>query len=201
MSVLTRARPVSRPLLTIAPGISLPTGRAHEVCGFARLTFALLVARQTKGLIFWVRHMRADGWLNGDGLRKWIDPGRLLIIRAHRANDLLWTVEESLRAGVVPLTIVELPEPPHLTPVRRLHLAAEAAHTNPTALLLTPGNGGAQGVETRWHMATAPGWATPEQRARWHLTRSRARMEPVASWYLKQADEGVEVEGTAHSTG
>jgi protein ImuA len=75
-----------------------------------------------------------------------------------------------------------------------LHLAAEnglarrrardrAAFLH--ALVLTPGTGGAAGVESRWHLApcAAPGTraATPVQPA-WRLQRLRARMAPPAAW-------------------
>jgi protein ImuA len=45
------------------------------------------------------------------------------------------------------------------------------------ALLLTPGEGGAPGVETRWHLAPRPGWARGGG-PRWRLTRLRSRMAP-----------------------
>ena len=86
----------------------------------------------------------------------------------------------------MPLVVAELPAPPALTPVRRLHLAAEVGATRaaaPIALLLTPGDGGAPGIETRWHLAPAPGWAR-DGTPRWRLTRARARMAPERTWEM-----------------
>jgi protein ImuA len=86
--------------------------------------------------------------------------------------------------------VAELAAPPALTPVRRLHLAAEAGaeaagHAGrpaPLGLLLTPEAGGAAGVESRWHL-------TPRHdgmaRA-WRLTRLRARAEPPKDWVIRE---------------
>ena len=87
--------------------------------------------------------------------------------------------------------VADLPNPPGLTPVRRLHLATEAgaeaarhaARLPPLGLLLTPGAGGAQGVESRWSLACTPAGG-------WHLTRLRARLEPPAAWRLQREDRG-----------
>ncbi|MFL4470604.1 hypothetical protein ACERZ8_12200 [Tateyamaria armeniaca] len=47
-------------------------------------------------------------------------------------------------------------------------------------LLLTPGMGGAQGVESRWHLA-------PDHKGTpgtWALTRLRARTAPEQAWQV-----------------
>ncbi|MEM9756205.1 MAG: hypothetical protein AAF914_09435, partial [Pseudomonadota bacterium] len=116
------------------------------------------------------------------GVAAEIDPARLIFAEPRRADDILWTLEETLRSGAVALAVAELPEAPELTPVRRLHLAAEAGAEAtgraPLGLLLTPGDGGARGVETRWRLEPdhAPG------RSGWRLQRLRARDAAEADW-------------------
>lgn len=166
--------------------MALSLGRVHEICGPARRTLAVHVAAATTGPVIWI----APGWraerLNGDGLCTRIDPGRVIFVDPMRADDLLWCTEEVLRNGTVPLVITELMTPPALTPVRRLHLAAETggemAGALPLGLLLTPDQGGAAGVESRWHMAPAHTSAG----SHWTLSRLRARTAPPAQWQITQ---------------
>ena len=47
----------------------------------------------------------------------------------------------------------------------------------------TAGEGGCQGVESRWSMCATPGWAS-EGPARWHLNRLRSRLDPPREWHL-----------------
>ena len=170
--------------LALAPGVSLTRARAHEVTGAARAAFAVLSAAQLSGPVLWLQPRWEAERPMGDGLRGFLDPARLVFGRGRTTADLLWAAEEALRTGLVPLVVAATPEIPGLTAVRRLHLAAETGATRgaaPIALLLTPGGGGAPGVETRWQMTPAPGWARGGG-PRWRLVRLRARMAPEASW-------------------
>lgn len=191
--LLRRAPERPRATLKLAPGINLALARLHEACGLARYSFAMWVARMSCGPVFWIAPDWSGAPLNPDGMARFADPGRFTFINPHRPEDVLWAMEETLRAGIVPLVIADLSGLPGLTAVRRLHLAAEtgAAETGqaPLGLILTPGMGGAQGVESRWHMMAAHG---PSSDA-WHLTRLRARTAPVASWTVTGLPQSPEL--------
>lgn len=182
----TRDVPIAE-MLSLAPGVDLAHARAHEICGPSRLFLAVLVGAALAGPILWLRPTWTVERLMGDGLRQFLDPGRLIFGSARTAPEILWAAEEALCSGLMPLVVAELAAPPALTPVRRLHLAAEAGATRgaaPLALVLTPDQGGAPGVESRWHIAPAPGWAR-DRHPRWRLTRARARMAPVQTWEMR----------------
>jgi protein ImuA len=96
---------------------------------------------------------------------------------------------------------------PGLTPVRRLNLAAEAGaeaahHAGrgivPLGLMLTPGDGGAAGAESRWRMRPLPSGSTllEESGPVWHLARERARGAPPAEWRLRREGRGAVLEGS-----
>jgi len=189
--LLTRARHEGRSALPVLGEMALAPGRAHEICGAARRLLALAVAAARPGPgmapetgpVLWITPAWAPERLNGEGVTEWLDPGRLIVVHPRRAEDILWCMEEGLRAGAVPLVVAEVPEPPPLTPVRRLHLAAEAGaaegHVAPLGLLLTPGEGGAAGVESRWRLDPAHDGPAA---MRWRLMRLRARAAPPATW-------------------
>ena len=188
--VITRRGDRLRPALSVLGEVVLERARMHEGCGVARRTFAMMAAAALEGPVLWIQ----PGWvperLYMPGVRQFMQPGRLIFVTVKRAEDLLWSMEEALRSGAVPLVVADLPDTPGLTPVRRLHLAAETGaqegHCAPVGLLLTPGDGGAQGVESRWHMTPhhAPGLE------RWQLERRRARMLPPKGWLVEHGHDG-----------
>lgn len=203
MSLPIHLQAAPRPcdLQPLAGDLTLRRGRLHEICGPSRLRLAAGVMARSTGPVVWIRPGWEGGRLNAAGLQPLADPARLILVRADRDEAALWAAEEALRAGVVPLVVVETAAPPGLTPVRRLHLAAGAgagaAHRDggaaPLGLILTAGQGGAPGVESRWHLAPAPSpallWADT---ASWTLTRLRARLAPPARWQLRRTDSGRE---------
>jgi len=174
-------------------GLSLAKGRCHEFCGTARHTLALMLAGAVEGPVFWI----SPGWLgerlNTEGMIRFANPGRFTFMTPSHVEDLQWTMEEVLRSGAVPLVVVEMPAPPALTPVRRLHLAAEnGAKTGayrPVGVILSYGQGGAQGIESRWKMDADHN----ENGIGWALTRLRSRTEPVKTWRVAPQKTGFEL--------
>ena len=194
-TLLTRGQAPKRPALSLLKDIDLDLGRVHECAGRARRVFALMLAARTSGPVLWIAPAYGTDTLNPDGMLRFVDPGRFIFVAPQRAEDLLWAMEEALRSGAAPLVVADMPGFPALTPVRRLHLAAEAgaaqAPRPPLGLLLTPDEGGAQGVETRWVMQPdmAPDIAKelPHDHLLWHLARSRARRAPPRDWHILQS--------------
>lgn len=206
LPIAQRLLPPARAVQPLIGGLGLAMSRVHEFCGPARVALAVLLMGQMRGPVIWV----LPGWqaerLYPDGIMPLADPGRLILVRARRPEDMLWAAEEALRSGAAPLVVAELPHPPGLTPVRRLHLAAEAgteaarhAGRGPVlGMILTPGDGGAAGVESRWRMDFAPAPSSLVERGEaWTLRRLRSRMEPEATWrVLRGADGGIELKNS-----
>lgn len=181
-------------------GLSILRGRVHEFCGPSRVALAVMLMAECAGTVIWV----CPGWqaerLFPDGLAGFVDPARLIFARARRPEDILWTLEEVLRSGAAPLVVAEVTSPPALTPVRRMNLAAEAGmeaarlagRPAPLGLMLVPGDGGAAGAESRWHMAPLPsGSGLTEGGRLWRLERRRARNAAPAAWRMERDAGGV----------
>jgi protein ImuA len=191
-ALLSRRPHQPPPSVTLGhPDIALALGRVHELCGSARRTLALALAARAGSPVIWIGTNKGAETLNADGISDLMPPGALVFVQAERSTAALWAMEEALRSGTAPVVIADLQTPPAMTPVRRLHLAAETGcgvgQCRPLALLLTPDTGGAPGIETRWalHPAHQPG------RYGWTLDRLRARMAPPRSWMMGSAPEGL----------
>lgn len=185
------------PSVSLFEGAALPLARVHEICGRARRTLALMVAAKAGAPVLWISPAWGADPINPDGMAQYLEPRDVLFVHPRRGEDVLWCMEETLRAGCVPVVIADLPEPPPLTPVRRLHLAAEAGcgagQCRPLGLLLTPGTGGAPGVETRWSLDPAH----EASETRWRLARLRARMAPPRDWTVRHSTSGLAPEHPA----
>lgn len=173
------------PHISLAPGgPALSLGRAHEVTGRAAKVFAAMVVRRLTGPVIWARPEHARDILPPVGLAPFFDLSRLIIVRAPCANTLLWTAEEALRSGAAPVIIAEPEEPPALTPLRRLQLAAEAGaaqvgEVSPLCLILSPRIGTAGAVESRWVCAPLP---SEHQQPRWRFECIYAKSTPPVVW-------------------
>ena len=149
--------------------LHLVKGRFHEVEGRRRNGFALYHAVRLAGPVFCIvlghdRDRPMPGSLP-DGVSE-----RLHFIETKGETDLLWTIEEALRARPVSLVIAAAEKPISLTAGRRLQLAAEAGGT--TGLMLIQEGRGSSAAETRWKCDPLP--SPPDStRHRWILSKNK----------------------------
>ncbi|MFU8899051.1 MAG: ImuA family protein [Roseinatronobacter sp.] len=198
MSIQFTAPPQSLDAQPLAQILRLIPGRMHELCGPARRVLAAWIMAQAPmgAPVIWI----CPGWkgdrLHPHALCDWASPEGLIMLETARDAESLGCAEEALRSGAVALVVIELANPLALTPLRRLHLAAEAGlerrrtrarDSTVLGLVLTPEEGGTAGVESRWHLAPRAASQPPHSalvRPAWTLQRLRARMEPPASWHI-----------------
>ncbi len=189
-ALLTRRTLQTRPALTVMDGLDLTLARVHEICGRARRSMAMMVASRITGPVFWIAPAWGSDPLNPDGIRAFAPPQQFTFLSPRRPEDVLWAMEEILRSGAVPFVVADLPAPPALTPVRRLHLSAESGMetgpNQPLGLLLTPGEGGAPGVESRWKIEPQH----QDGKNQWQLDRLRARTAPQKRWMVQIKEKG-----------
>lgn len=191
-ALLSRRPHRPAPQITLGdPEITLRLGRVHELCGHARHTLALSIAAQMGGPVVWIAQHSTSQIICTDSIAEQINPGHILFVAPDKRDTLLWAMEETLRDGHAPVVIADLTSPPAMVPIRRLHLAAEAGCgvgvCRPLALLLTPEQGGAPGIETRWSLEPAHHAGS----GHWTLSRLRARMAPPRDWLMTQSYNGL----------
>lgn len=139
----------------------LSARRVHEAEGNGRRSFAMLQAVRHPGPLIWILPAHVPHLPMLRGLPDKVGE-RLHLIRPANEVDLLWSVEESLRAALVGLVITEASKPQSLIAGRRLQLAAETGNT--TGLMLIQKGAGSNTAQMRWQcspVAAADGDSKP----------------------------------------
>ena len=144
------------------------------------------------GVVLWCLP-RPD--LYGPGLAAHgLDPGQVVLVRASRDAEILWAMEEGLRAPGMVAVVGEIGSFP-MVASRRLQLAAERSGI--TAFLLRRWRDGGQAAReralpnaavTRWRIASLPSLPTRGEpgvgHPRWRVELLRCRGGEPASWEM-----------------
>jgi protein ImuA len=206
----------------VLPSGGLACGALHEIVGSGgdeedgalAAAFAAGIAGRlaatTSGIVLWCLK-QPD--LYGPGLAAHgLDPGRLVLVRAARDAEILWAMEEGLRAaGITAAVVGEIGTLP-MVASRRLQLAAERSGV--TALILRRWHNAAEATRernrpnaaaTRWRIAALPsapaptptlprwrgsereeaGWGAWVGRPRWRIELIRCRGGEPACWEVE----------------
>ncbi len=177
------------------PGGGLARAALHELAAdpgdTAARTLAAIIAGRAGGPVFWIqlaRDAQEDGQIYPYGLAALgLDPDRVFAVTAATAQDALWAMEESLRAGCAGAVIGDSLAP-DLTASRRLLLAAESG-SGPALVVRPVQLARASAAATGWRIASATsaddvGPGAP----RWELTLVRCRGGRVPRSWLVEWD-------------
>jgi protein ImuA len=183
------------------PGGGLTCGLLHEMLpkthrerpaalGFVlALAASALCTRRGHAVFVASRRSLPYGNLYGHGLKELgLDTHRLILIEARKDRDVLWALEETLRAGAIPAVVAGAIESDlDLTVSRRLNLAA-AIHGTPLFLARPADSVGANAAATRWRIAAAPSARDrfgAVSRLRWHASLERCRNGRPGEWLVE----------------
>ena len=150
--------------------LALAGARVHEAQGRGRRAFALFQAARHPGQVVWILPDHAPRMLLPAGLPDGLS-ARLMLLRPKGVTDLLWSLEETLRAAPVALVIAEPEKPLTLTAGRRLQLAAEAGRTS--GLVLVQDGQGSHAAETRWQCDARAAQAADSTLQDWSLIKNK----------------------------
>ncbi len=187
------------------PWGGLPRGCLHEIAGTpgdagaaigfaAALVGRLHAAHEDARQVLWCVRGDTDhevGALYAPGLRSFgLSPQQVLLVRAATTAQVLWAMEEGLRAGGLAAVVAEVDDVDFSTS-RRLQLAAEARGV--TALLIVPALSAVSGAVTRWQLssrggegeALAPRRADSALHPKWSVELTRCRGGAPAAWEVE----------------
>jgi len=196
----------------VLPGGGLARGALHEILGAGGdEEDGALAAAFAAGIL---GRLAAERSLAGDGVVLWclprpdlygpglaahgVDPARIVLVRAPRDAEILWAMEEGLRAPGIAAVVGEVGTLAAVAS-RRLQLAAERSGI--TAFLLRRWRDGGQAARervlpnaaiTRWRIAAVPSQPPRGEpgvgRSRWRVELLRCRGGEPASWEVEKAD-------------
>jgi len=158
--------------------------RTHEVSGPSAPTFAFALGGHLGGDVMWICRGWQSDHINPAGFAPFMDPCRLLWVKAKDQDDMLAVGEEALRSGAVALVVMDLHQPISFTAGRRLQLAATTGKS--TGLCLIPQGQGNNAAETRWHCAPVFESFSDSRDStlqRWELIKNKSGT--LAAWDVK----------------
>ena len=204
---------LARDALHEIAGIGVDREQAASAAAFAGLWLARLPAAAP---ILWIARaatpavidLHAHG-LHQQGIDPGLNPGRLILVAVRRNDEVLWAMEEGLKAKHLGAVVGEVARL-DLTASRRLQLAAEAGGVMAIALrrwhlAREAEREAAQPIAavTRWRIAALPAPAEAEPGLglrRWRAELWRCRGAKPGQWLLEMKDGLLEVKDGTHAT-
>ena len=188
--------------LEFLPGLFLKRGSIHQVAGPSRFIFALIIARNIKNYITWIREKECTNSLYPDGLTSWVDINKFILVDSVTSQESAWIMEEFLKSDVSELLVCELDKPIQYSSLRRITLsfknvAEKKDSTLPIILLVSSSDKKVTGVESRWYMKPSLEIDSFTKKRsffleeRWELVCSKSRSS-MSSWIIKARQQGYD---------
>jgi len=188
--------------LEFLPGLFLKRGNIHQIAGPSRFIFALIIARNIKNHVTWIRRKKCAVSLYPDGLTSWVDINKFILVDTVTNQESTWIMEEFLKSGLSELLVCELHETIQYSSLRRIILSfrnvEEEKDSNlPTILLVSSFQNKITGVESRWYMKPSlliDSLAKNERsflEERWELVCSKSRLK-LSSWIITARQQGYD---------
>ena len=186
--------------LEFLPGLFLKRGNIHQIAGPSRFIFALIIARNIKNHVTWIRRKKCAVSLYPDGLTSWVDINKFILVDTVTNQESTWIMEEFLKSDLSELLVCELHETIQYSSLRRIILSfrnvEEEKNSNlPTILLVSSFQNKITGVESRWYMKPSlliDSLAKNERsflEERWELVCSKSRLK-LSSWIITARQQG-----------
>ena len=186
--------------LEFLPGLFLKRGSIHQIAGPSRFIFALIIARNIKNHVTWIKRKKCAVSLYPDGLTSWVDINKFILVDTVTNQESTWIMEEFLKSGLSELLVCELHETIQYSSLRRIILSfrnvEEEKDSNlPTILLVSSFQNKITGVESRWYMKPSlliDSLAKNERsflEERWELVCSKSRLK-LSSWIITARQQG-----------